>query len=414
MVSKGATILIHLLALPVILRSLGTERFGVYALFGSGLAFVLFSQAGCGTFLIREAARTTADGNFGRLRYTWQTATALTVLLSVLAAAAFVGLKTLGLLESLFPENVTSDVVALGFVSAWLIGTVIAVSDLGTKVQVGFQEAHFGNLYGAAGNCGVVIAVLLVALIGPGEVSFVVAAYGPIALAAALSVGHFMHRHPQLRHAPVDPSGGLARVVRQSGLYFTIQTLLPFVQREVPKIGFAAENLISATGYYAVFMQLSTFGIGAIIMFTHPFYAAAAEAWERGDTQWISKRWRLACKAALAIAAALLVLMPAVGPAVFRLWLGADFVVEPITAAAFAFFLSVQIWTHIQVITLLALGQVRIAAALAIAEAGILALAFSLASFHSVTVILFLIGGVHAVLSGSAAYIWTGKTLTKK
>ena len=146
--------LLTLVSLPLAVRYLGPERFGLWATIASTVVFLNLLDLGIASTLTNHIARAYAEGDREyATRYTTN-ALALTALVACFAGAALVGtwphLDWAALLN--VSANVPrSEVSATVAVAAALMLLGLPAS-LGSRILTGYQEVHLSNMVVAAGT----------------------------------------------------------------------------------------------------------------------------------------------------------------------------------------------------------------------------------------------------------------------
>lgn len=383
--SKAGTALLQLLALPVAVRVMGWEEFGLYASVAGFLVLVQLFEIGLGPALTHGLSKAVAEGD--RERETALSATAFVLLCGLVAVAVLV----VGIIIHTTPVSYLFGQAFAPFEgrlkpALWTGLVIFAFSMLlghTDRVREGYLEVKYNNAWGAAGNFLAAALVGVGVLIAPSISLLLVAVFGTVVLARLGNTIQLWRSRPWLVPRLAYFRGGMARwMVGDSVAYAVFALVVNLVEFTV------VQNLygrlagpVGVTGY-AVLVTITTALLGFVLMFTTPTWPAVVDAKARGDVEWIrgaARKLRLYVVAfALAAGAGLAVL----GPWVLPVWVG-----EKATAlnrwvlAAYGFYFLAYAWRHANHMLLVGLGQVRTLAVVQVIES-VLVLAAAWAGMH--------------------------------
>ena len=361
--SKLGNVLLQLLAMPLAIRVLGREEFGLYATVSSTLAVIQALEIGIGPALAHGLSETGASGDMERRRRLASTAfivvssIAAVVLLAVGLVLATVPLATLygerfeGLESSLRP-------------ALWLgvsMFALIFLLNLADRMREGLLEVAHTNSWGAAGN---VIAGLTV---GFGiwhfpEVWFLVLAI--MGTQCLMKLGNFvtlMRRHPELLPRPRMFDRRIARSLVADGSAYSIAAILVALVEYHAAVWMVGKTFgPGQSALYGVFVQLTVMQLGFVIMLTTPTWPAVSEALARGDAGWALNSAKRLYAIGGGIAVCAVAGMSALGPWAMEVWLGADFSgLGHGLLACYGAYAGMHIWRHIGHALMLGTGQVQ-------------------------------------------------------
>jgi O-antigen/teichoic acid export membrane protein len=375
--SKAGNALLQLLALPLAIRVLGREEYGLFATVGIMLTTISLLQVGVGPALAHGIAQANARGDDPRRRELASTAFVLMAVIAALAGIVFACVLAFVPMPALFGAGYAGREAALR-PALWLglgLFLLVFVLNLTERLREGQLEVAQTNLWGAAGNllaaAGIGIGVWFVP-----EVWFLVLAmHGSQVLAKLGNTLALWARHPVLVPALRRFRPAVARHLISDGVAFAVSCLLTGVI-EYNLCGW----MVGRTGgpgqvaLYGVFISLSVMQLGFVIMLTAPTWPAVAEALARGDQGWAAKaarrlRWYGAGMAVCAAAG-----LVAIGPWVFEVWLGAEFAgTGRALLGCFAFYFAAHVWRHLHHALMIGTGQVVLLARVQLVETTILA-----------------------------------------
>ena len=342
MAARGVGIAAALITVPLTVRYLGPERYGLWVTISSLLAFLSFADLGMGNGLLNAVAAAHGAGDEAAARR--YVSSAFFFLLAVAAALglAFAGAYALVPWPRLF--NVRSPLAAVeaGPAVAVLVACFVANLPLGVvqRVQLGYQEGFANSAWEGMGSALSLAGLVLAVHARAGVPWLVLAAAGGPTIALLLNgYALFWRRRPALLPRPsyVSRDAG-ARVVRVGILFFVLQV--------VGATAFLSDNLIaaqivgaSAVTTYAVPKRLFDLQTVLCGLALAPLWPAYGEAAVRGDVAWIRAALRRSVGAVLlftVLASAVLVVW---GAPIVRLWAG------PAVRPSFALLLGLGLWT---------------------------------------------------------------------
>jgi O-antigen/teichoic acid export membrane protein len=324
LIAKAVAMLAALLTVPLALRYLGAERYGLWATLFSILAWLSLADLGLSNGLMSALSQA-----FGRQQRD---------LAREYIATAFWGLSVAGLVLCLLLAlvhgridwmsvmHIRSAAVAQEFDRAIVLAAVLFAFNLPCtivgRVFIAMQRPEIANFWAIAntlgGLAGLVIAVLL-----QGGFAALVAGFsgGQLLVSVASVVWTFARAHPELAPKGRIEAASIRRVFGVSIAFFVSQlaTLMIFQSGNF----IVAHNLgprevapYQVTWLLALYVQVPQQLIGASI------WAAVGEAYATGDLAWIRQLVRRYFLAALALCVPLLLVMVTVGDRLVALWAG--------------------------------------------------------------------------------------------
>jgi O-antigen/teichoic acid export membrane protein len=304
-----------LITVPLTLRYLGNERFGLWMTISSVLAMAAFADFGVGNGVLNTVAKAYGEDDLDGVRMAISSGfTALSSIAGVLLLSFFV-VYQFGDWADFF-RVVSPQARAEAGPTLAVFATCFALNislDVVQRTQLGLQQGFrfglwqlCGSLSGFAGVlCGIWLKVSLPLL--------VVAIAGAPVLATTLNAIHFFgFVRPDLRPRwQKVRRGTISQIVRLGGLFFVLQVVVG--------AAFSADNFIIARAIGAV--NVPEYSIPqrmfALIttlsgMLVAPLWPAYSEAISRGDITWVRSALRssltLVASAAAAASGMLLVL----------------------------------------------------------------------------------------------------------
>lgn len=293
--ARGITVLTVLISIPLAVRYLGPERYGLWATISSTIAMLGFADAGLGNGLITTIAEAHGlDDRSNARRYVSSAFFMLCVIAAGLAAlfalayqwVSWPDIYNVSSAEARAEAGVTTAV----FAGCFLVSLPLSVVE---KVQLGFQEGYVTGIWQAAGSIFGLIGVL-VAIAVEADLPWLVLsmAGAPAVSRLANGVWLFGRRRTWLAPRLDSATWSAAKKILRLGLMF-------FVLQMAVVIAFTSDNIIvaqlfgaSAVTEYFVPMRIFSAAPLILVMLFNPLWPAYAEAIVRGDRDWASQTLR--------------------------------------------------------------------------------------------------------------------------
>ena len=363
-----------LISLPLAVRYLGAERYGVWATIATTAVWINLLDLGVANTLTNQIARAYAlDDKQGAAR---SFTNALLVALGVSSVGGVI-------FTLLFPHINWPGIFHVGpAVSATELGRTVAVAvgvmlfglpcNLGSKLLAGYQELDRSNYAACAGAiaglCGLGLGVVLRVSM---PVLFLMSA-GCLTLTNLLMLVCVVGwQKPWLRPRLRLVNHGAARELLDSGSSF-------FLIQVAAVVVFSSDNLVvshylgpAEVTPYSVTWRLVGFTAMLPSLVFPALWPAYAEAHAKGDYIWIRRTFALTMWGIVAFNVMCAAFLLAAGRAVIRLWAGATAVPSLPLLAAMCLWMLISGCMTFESCLLAALERTRAQAALSIVAAGL-------------------------------------------
>lgn len=405
-VSKAGTILLQLLSIPLAVRVLGREEFGLYTTVNLTLATISLLQVGVGPALTHGLTRARADGNETRQRELGSAAFFLMAGIALFAGIALAAVLLTVPLPSLFGEAFSGKESALR-PALWVglgLFLMLFVLNLTERVREGHLEVASNNLWGAAGNVMAAIFVSVGVWFVPQVWFLVVAVHGAMVLSKIGNTVALWKTHPLMIPSVKAFRLATARHLFSDGIAFSTCCLVTGIV-EYNFCGWLVgrDGGPAAIALYGVFITLTVMQLGFVVMLSTPTWPAVAEALARDDRAWAvqaAKRLYL-YGTGFAICSALGLLL--LGPFLLPLWLGGEFSnISRVLLGCYGLYFIAHVWRHINHAMMIGTGQVGKLVRIQLVESACVAVAGATAlHFGGVEALLGTMGVVILLLTGT-------------
>lgn len=330
-VSSGAAArvlssLVTLVSLPLAVRYLGPERFGVWATIASTVAFLNLLDLGIASTLTNHIAHSYAVGD--RQYAARYTANALLLTAAVACVAGAILAIAWTTIDWVKLFNVSSA-VSRAELSETIAAAVALVllglpASLAGRILAGYQEVHRSNAIMAIGtlaNLGGLLAGIVLQVSMP--VLFVLATGWPTLANLAVLIAVVMWQKPWLRLRLALLEWAAARELLATGSGF-------FLIQVAGAVVFSSDNVVlshflgpaQVTPYSVTWRLVGLTAVMQGLLFP-ALWPAYAEAYTRGDYAWIRQAFRITMRGILALNLAFAALLLTFGQTVIRWWAGA-------------------------------------------------------------------------------------------
>lgn len=152
--SKFGTVLLRIISIPVAIRVLGMEEFGVYAAITMVVSMIDMMHVGIGPALTQGIAKALARDDRKQEQGIFATAVILSTVLTVVVSAGLAVVVGVLPIATIFGENFApfaesmrrACLIAIAIVAVELICVLVE------RARDGYQETRYNNAWGAAGN----------------------------------------------------------------------------------------------------------------------------------------------------------------------------------------------------------------------------------------------------------------------
>jgi O-antigen/teichoic acid export membrane protein len=404
--SKGGNVLLQLLSIPIAVRVLGREEYGLFATVNLSLSLVTLLQVGVGPALTHGLAKARADGDETGQRELGSTAFFLMTGLAALAGVVLAAVLCFVPLTTLYGETVAGRESVLRPALWTCLGLflLLFVLNLTDRVREGHLEVASNNLWGAVGNVTAALFVGVGVWFVPQVWFLVLAVHGAMVLAKLGNTAALWRRHRLMRPDPAAFRGERARHLFSDGVAFSTCFVVAGII-EYNFCGWLVNRIhgLADIALYNVLISLTVMQLGFVVMLSAPTWPAVAEALARGDRPWAkraARRLHLYGAAFALCSATGLVLL---GPWLLPLWLGKEFsLIDRTFLACYGLYFIAHVWRHLNHALMVGTGQVSKVVGIQLAESALIAaLAAPVLSHWGIGGLLVMMGTVILLLTGT-------------
>jgi len=408
LLSTLTTIAIQLLAIPLVYRSLGQGGYAAYASITAAAGMIAVLNMGIGGSLVTPIAAAAAEGNQSRQAVLVQAGLAPLIVLCLIGASIVIPAIALLPLGTIFGKagadgSIDLRIAALIAVSAALAAVPLSATDI---LRQAFQEMHISNLYGAAANVLICLALLAAANYSTALAVFVAAFTLPLLIVRIANAGLLFGGRSYLLRMCGDFPWRESRLLLDDGVRYMAAAFSFVLVYQWPVYWIARTLPASQSAPFAIFMQVVLFPISFALGFLRPLWSSTADAHARGDRTWIDNQIRKGRMTIVLAGAGVLATLLLVGQQIVRIWIRQPILMDWQTRGLAGAYIMLAMWEYFHYVLALGFGRLRETTAAIFQRAAGFALAVPL---------LTMMGGVKAIWVGMCCSIlfWSAWRLPK-
>jgi O-antigen/teichoic acid export membrane protein len=293
--SKGVLMLASALTIPIAIRYLGAESFGIWVTITTALTMLLVLDLGIASSLTNFISEAYARNDHEHAsRYTTTALAVMTCIAMLLGIGSWIlwpniHWGSLFNLSSATKQQTVSHAVAAAFV----LFLIDLPSRLAVKVLGGYQEMRTANLFAMIGGIANLAAIVLLVKLHAGLPAMVAGSAGALVGADLLCLLWLLSVHkPWLRPRIAHLHRAAARRMMRMGTEF-------FILQIAGLVVFSSDNLVithylgpAEVAPYSVAWRLVGYASVIQALLIPALWPAFSEAFERGDMIWVRQAFR--------------------------------------------------------------------------------------------------------------------------
>ena len=314
-----------LITVPLTLKYLGNERFGLWMTISSVLAMAAFADFGIGNGVLNTVAKAFGRDDREGIRRAVSSGFVVLNMIAVLLLVSFFAIYRFVNWADFFrvvsPQARTEAGPALA-----VFATCFALNismDVVQRVQLGLQQGYRYSLWQLCGSLAGLIGVLAGIWFRVSLPLLVVAIAGAPIFATTLNAIHFFgFVHPDLRpNRKLVASNVISEIAKLGGLFFVLQVVVA--------VSYSADNFIIARTLGAVnvpeySIPQRMFGLITMMsgMLVAPLWPAYSEAISRGHMDWVRRTLVRSLLLVLVLTSTASMILLVMGHTLIHWWVG--------------------------------------------------------------------------------------------
>lgn len=323
--TKGTALFVSLFSVPITVRYLGAERFGLWTTISTTITLMVVLDIGIANTLTNLISEAYAQDSKELAAHYSSTAFWMMVLVACMLGITgwmvwpFIDWGSLLDLKSGALRLEASRAIAAAY-GLFLLGLP---AGLAAKLLGGYQEVRTANLFAAGGSVLSLLMIILVVRVH-GDLAALTVGYSGAMVAAGLLclLWIWIYHKPWLApHISKVTMTGAKKLMRTGSQFFIIQM--------AGLVAFNSDNLVithylspAAVTPYSVTWRLVGYAAALQTLITPALWPAYAEAYARGDVEWVRKTYWRVMFATLVVTMVFCVFFTFYGRVIIKHWAG--------------------------------------------------------------------------------------------
>lgn len=352
LMSKAMGLGVQLLGVPIAITALGVERFGIYTMLVSLLAWIDLGSFGMGPGLTRGMAVAWNRGDQrDEQRYFSSGIVVLAVIVLCLglifsAGAAYVFGTNLSLQRFFGPNGDeyrneirwAMVVIAIFFLSQLLFS-------IGERARSAFQEDYINNAVNMVASLFSLVMMLVIARFWKTIEGFALGFFAALTIAKVLNTGSLiLLSRPYLFPTRATVDGATVRQLLSNGIPFWVMQAANLVMQSLSLflLGWIAGP--KALAPFAVLFRLLQMLATGVTMLTQPLWPSITDASVRGDHDWIRHSYNRVTMYVLVYSLSAFFVFTVMGQTLLHFWLKGTVLVDRSLIVVMALYFVVWMW----------------------------------------------------------------------
>jgi O-antigen/teichoic acid export membrane protein len=324
---RGVGVIVSFISIPLTVRYLGAERYGVWVTISTLLAWLNIADLGLGSGLTNALSE--CYGKDRRDLAQSYVATTFWVLVGVASALGGVFLFAWPWLDWRALFNVRSVQAQMEVAPAMALAITIFLLNfplsIVAKIYGAYQEGAIANSWATAGNFASLLALLAATRVEGGLVWLVAAVSGTLLLVTAANVLWLFVRHKPWLMPRVSAirRESVRRLVGTGGMFFVVQIAAMLIMQtdNVIIAHYLGANQVTP---YSVTWRLFSYATLLQVLIFPSLWPAYAEAFARKDRYWIQRTFRVHIVLGTLLTAVCVLPLVFYGQKIIAIWAGSE------------------------------------------------------------------------------------------
>ncbi len=372
--SRGISLAVSAVSIPLTVRYLGTEMYGVWVTIGTTLAMLAVMDLGIGNTLTNSISEAYALGSKHLAGI--YTSSAFWMMFTLALLLGGIGYPLWHVLNFGEIFNIHGQYAIQQARGAVGVAYVIFIAglpvNLVTKILGGYQQLQIANYFAVAGAVLSLLGIIATTHFHAGLISLVIAYSGSLLLSnLACMAWVFLSSKPWLlpRFSMVKLSTA-KQMLGVGGMFFLLQLagLIVFNSDNLVVAHFIGPRQVTP---YNVTWRLVGYAATLQTLLTPALWPAYSEAIIRGDAAWVRSTYRRTMQATMLFAAACCLLFLFFGKGFIRVWAGPAAVPSETLLAAMCVWILISTLMNNEATVLVAANEIRLQTWLSIVAAAL-------------------------------------------
>ena len=360
--SKVATAALQVLVMPLAIRTLGPEQFGIFVMLSSSLIWISTAHMGLGNSLILVISQAAAaDDRAAQIRALSSAFWAVLGVCSLILLGIGVVYSQWGIGYILGQQcSAYQADINQGF---WLLVgcmTIGLILDVFEGTQSGYQETHVGNLAFMLGQALSAASLALVIFSHTQSIVNLILCLYVLATVPRLfnALRLVTITRPYLLPSLWQFDRRVLVGLLATGIAFTVNGVAQFLRNQgsILLVGRLLGPVTVST--YAIIVNITLLAFGIIAMQLRPLLPALTDAWARGDHEWINRARIQILRYIMGYAVAVGGTLALLGGPIISVWYGPQVAPSVLLQVAIGLMFVLQAWETYHHTVLFGLGYI--------------------------------------------------------
>ncbi len=372
LLSRGATLAVSAITLPLTVRYLGAEEYGIWVTISGSVAMLNVLDLGLANTLTNRIAEALSLGDEPLAQRYYATAFWLTAAVSLgIAAILLTVLPHVNWLSLFHLHDARLAKAAAQCVTIACVSTLVGLPlNLVSRVLGGYQQLHVANYFAMVNSALTLLAVVGGILMKLSLVHLMLC-YCVCVNAGLIGLNLWFAtvRSPALKPLPWKMRrSAMGSLFGEGALFFLIQiaNIVVFNSDNLVITHFLGADKVTP---YSVAWRLVTYATLLQQLVMPAAWPALSDAFHRGDADWVRATYRSLTRKSLVVVSACAVMLGLFGRTLVRLWVGRAAVPDWTLLWLMAFWAILVSVTSNQALLLAAVGRLRLETLLALGAA---------------------------------------------
>jgi len=321
--TKPLAVVIPLVTVPLFLKYLGKERYGLYETIISLAGWLSLTNLGLGLGLMNKLTECYVSQDRALARRHVSTLFCATAMLMLVFALGLLAVVPFVDWNSFFRTTMAQGEVAKAIALACVLSLATVFANILSPIYSAYQELDRFNYWDGASKIFTLISCFILAQTQLGLLGVLLAMLGaPVIVRLANLVFLFAYEKPWLCPKTRLFEWGLLKPMMAEGLCFFLLQMAGVALFSTDKLIISTCLGPAAVTDYAVVSRIFLMGYGIYLLFLMPMWPAYGEALRRNDLDWVKKHLRLSLWLGCGGVALLGMLLLWQGKALLNLWVG--------------------------------------------------------------------------------------------
>jgi O-antigen/teichoic acid export membrane protein len=329
--AKGGAAAANILSLPLLAKYLGQERFGVWLVASSFLAWSSIADLGLANTLKNSLAEADGQGDIKRAQPEITSAIAIICGLTAMLLGALLITNPVIPWPQIFNiQQGTAEIITFGLVCGLIFVVKIPLA-IPSQIYSGYQEGYYYQVISGITNLLALLILGLAAKIGGDLPTLAWAFFGTILLADLVAGIYLFGWHrPELRPNWRSFDRSIAFKIIRSGSQIWIAQISAIAVFQTDLIIVAQLFGAQEVAIYGVVLRLFTIIAWLQGAFLYPLWPAYAEAAARGDRAWVLMTFRRSVVFSLIMSLVVGGMLAISMPYLVKMWINQNSQINPL------------------------------------------------------------------------------------